>query len=390
MNITYGVVNTNLKKTSLRVIITHKGKVYRKSIGISVDNSTWSKSKQKSGNVATDHQLKLIRIGLESLLEPNSTPEDIERALSHIKGGTWMDEPEDTKKASVPTFWEYYKEWSERECTSKRQHQLAYRTVRRLMGDRYGWKDLDDTFYFILCKKMQKEGYAPNYQGNIIQRTKTVISEGYKMKYHSNDSYKSWKRTKEESFSVVLTPQEMQMMWDADLRGHDARVRDLAWLGYLTASRYSDYSRLSESNVVGDRLTFYQRKTDNPVLIPCSPKVITIFERNGGKAPKMAQPVFNRDLKEVCRKVGIDSIVQVPMSKRKIMKVEKDEPIYKYMLVSSHTLRRSGASALYKSGVPARVVRFLTGHTSDKQLFTYIKVGIEEGADMLAMSEFFK
>lgn len=389
MNISYNLKSPNSKVSPIRVVITHQGKVYRKAVGMSIDPASWNKSKQKADNLQVNHQLKLIRIGLESLLNETSTKEEIEQALAHVENGTWIDKVAVETKV-IPTFFEYYKEWSERPSTSKRQNMLAYRTVKSLMGEKYNWNDLDESFYFILCKRMEKEGYAVNYQGNLIQRTKTVISEGFKMKYHTNDSYKSWKRPKEESFSVILTPEEMQVLWDAELTGHDARVRDLAWLGYLTASRFSDYSRLRESNIVGDRLNFYQKKTDAPVLIPLSPKVKTIFDRNDGRAPKMVQAVFNRDIKEVCRKVGIDSIVQVPKSKRKIMGVEPNETIYKYQLVSSHTFRRSGASALYKSGVPARIVRFLTGHTSDKQLFSYIKVGIEEGADMLAMSEFFK
>lgn len=59
-------------------------------------------------------------------------------------------------------------------------------------------------------------------------------------------------------------------------------------------------------------------------------------------------------------------------------------------LVSSHTFRRSGASALYRAGVPAKVIRFLTGHKSDKTLFLYIKLNAEDGYQSLAGLEFFK
>ena len=182
----------------------------------------------------------------------------------------------------------------------------------------------------------------------------------------------------------------MDRLWNAELEGHDSRVRDLAMLGYLTASRFSDYSRLNEDNIQGDRISWIQEKTDEPVLIPCSPKIRTIFKRNGGRAPKMCSIVFNRDIKTVCKKVGIDEVIQVPESKRKMMGRTKTEPVYKYELVSSHTFRRSGASALYRSGVPARVVRFLTGQKDDRTLFKYIKLNIEDGADMLAESDFFK
>ena len=125
-------------------------------------------------------------------------------------------------------------------------------------------------------------------------------------------------------------------------------------------------------------------------MIPCSPKIKAILERNNGRAPKMADQVFNREIKNVCRKVGITDVIQVPISTRRKKGWDDNKAVEKWEMVSSHSFRRSGASALYRSGVPARVVRYLTGHTTDKQLFKYIKIDKEEGLELLARSGFFK
>ena len=387
MNIAFALVSPSKKESPIRVIITHKGKVFRKSIGLSCPTIAWSKTRHKSNTPAINERLTDIRNGLESVLDFDSSASDIEFALSRIVNGHWNDtlQADDT-----PTFWEYFKEWSERPCSSQRQHRLTYNTTLRLMGGVWTWDNMDSRFYQSILTKMKAEGYATNYQGNIIQRIKTVMSEGRKLGYHSNTAYTEWKRPAEESFSIALNEREMQMLWDADLTPGERRVADLAWLGYLTASRYSDYSRLTSDNIHGDTIRFVQRKTDSEVLIPCSPKIKTILERNKGRAPKMVDVVFNREIKEVCRKVGIDSVIQVPRSTRKIKGWADDKVVYKWELVSSHSFRRSGASALYRSGVPARVVRYLTGHTTDKQLFKYIKIDKEEGLELLSQSDFFK
>ena len=387
MNIIFALVSPSRKESPIRVIITHKGKVFRKSIGLSCPAIAWSRVKHKSNRPAINERLKEIRDGLESVLDADSTFDDVEFALSRVEGGHWNDT---LPMLDRPTFWQHFHEWSERPCTSQRQHRLTYNTVLRLMGGVWTWENMDARFYQSLIKKMQENGYSPNYQGNIVQRVKTVMSEGRKMGYHSNMSYLKWKRPSEESFSIALTESEMMLLWEGELTPGERRVADLAWLGYLTASRFSDYSRLTSDNIYQDCIRFFQKKTDGEVMIPCSPKIRTIFERNGGHAPRISAQVFNREIKEVCRKVGIDSIIQVPKSTRLKKGWPDDKQIRKWELVSSHSFRRSGASALYRSGVPARVVRYLTGHTTDKQLFKYIKIDKEEGLEMLSQSAFFK
>ena len=66
--------------------------------------------------------------------------------------------------------------------------------------------------------------------------------------------------------------------------------------------------------------------------------------------------------------------------------VEKHQ---RWELVSTHTARRTGATLLYKSGVPIALCRLCTGHTTDQMFMRYLKIGKEEGAQLLAKSEFF-
>ncbi len=395
MRISFNLKGRTEKESPIRVVVSHRGQTYRKSIGLSTPTKTWKSKSQRSGNAVTDSALKAIQTGLESVLNDLSDEADIKAALDRVHEGRWVEDSAPSRPAisrvpSAPAFLEYYWEWANRPGSTRRQNRTTYKKLVELMGEGYGWEDLDDRFYNLLVFRMKEQGLSENYQGNIVQRTKTVMSEAYKFGYHHNDSFRGWKRPREDSFAVALTPQEMQMLWDAELTGRLARVRDIMWVGYLTASRYSDYSRFNQSWIRDGMINFVQKKTDVPVLIPCSPKLQTILDRNGGRVPQMSSQKYNEGIKDVCRLVGINSIVQVPASMRKIKGWTLDEPIEKWRLCTTHTLRRSGASNLYKSGVPAKVVRYLTGHTSDAALFKYIKIDREEGAAILAKSDFFK
>ena len=61
MNINFNPVSLERKASSLRVIITHKGKVYRRTTGLMVDTKSWSKTKQRSGTAKTDARIREIR-----------------------------------------------------------------------------------------------------------------------------------------------------------------------------------------------------------------------------------------------------------------------------------------------------------------------------------------
>lgn len=59
-------------------------------------------------------------------------------------------------------------------------------------------------------------------------------------------------------------------------------------------------------------------------------------------------------------------------------------------MVSSHTARRTGATLLYKSGVPIKQCMMITGHKSESTFLGYIRISKEENAELLSKNPFFK
>jgi integrase len=62
----------------------------------------------------------------------------------------------------------------------------------------------------------------------------------------------------------------------------------------------------------------------------------------------------------------------------------------KWELVSSHTARRTGATNMYKAGIPTLAIMKVTGHTSESSFLKYINISKEENARMLAEHPYFK
>jgi len=50
----------------------------------------------------------------------------------------------------------------------------------------------------------------------------------------------------------------------------------------------------------------------------------------------------------------------------------------------SHTARRSGATNMYKQGIPSIDIMKITGHTKESTFMRYIKISKEETAERIA------
>ena len=390
-------INFNLKDraaevSAVRLIITHKGRVYRKYTGISVKTRQWKRTK-RDGQMPTNprdaEKLKEIRLALESRLDEYSGENDILRAIDDVlsdKSAHYT--PLASVERSRPSFWEYFREWGGRDCPGIRQRARTCRLIAETMGTSDDWEDVDEAYYLRLVQRMNERGYSRNYQGSIIARLKTVMSEGYRMKYHRNDDFRRFKKTAEQPETVYLTEDEVERLWRLELQDStECRVRDLFLIGVFTVARFSDYSRLSEKNISGGYITFTQRKTADSVMIPLSPKVAAILRRNGGRAPEVGQNLFNREIKVVCMKAGIGGRVQVTRSRGTR---HETSMVPKWKMVSSHTARRTGATLLHKTGIPVQSLMLITGHRSIQSLMHYLRLTKEENARNLKDNPFFK
>lgn len=372
----------HLHKHSIRVAVSHKGKQYKRVTGLTTDPANWDAGAKSLRARCKDRAVILDLMTIHSRLTEREitarTEEDVLAALDYALGV--KERKQKPTPPPLPSFWEYFDSWGNRPSSSQRQRALAVRVVARLMGRKENWDEIDSAYWFKLQRKMEDEGYSQNYRWNIGTRLKCVMHEGYKLKYHRNEEFKEFRVKKEQTEAIALTPAEIELLWACKPQGELMRkVRDLALIGYYSAARFSDYSRLSLDNIRDGRLEFVQQKTGDKVLIPAAPRLVELLERNGGYAPDVNQIVFNRYVKQLAKDAGITGFVEI-----------RGEIIPRWKAVQSHTFRRSAVTALYLSGVPIRDCMFVSGHKDIKAFQLYLKIGKEDAAERLAKAAFFK
>lgn len=374
--------------TPLIVIVSHHGKKFKKSTGIIVRPEYFRKQRVK--DEAVNQKLRLIENTLNERLDQFSTDSAVIEALEYavsLASGKERRIPQGGDRKDTPSFYAYFEEWANRDTPQKRQRRNSLKLIRDSLGDNYDWETVDTAFYFRLIQRLKDKGYSVNYIGSVVKKLKTVMSEGYKLKYHKNEDYHQFSSPMEQSDTVYLSKEEVDRLWSLELKDPVlAKARDLFLLGCYTAMRFSDYSRLSTQNIRNGMIYFTQQKTADSVVIPASPRVVAILKRNGGEAPAMIQEVFNRKIKEVCIKAKINQKIEVTRSRGHRHETELVE---KWKLVSSHTARRTGATLLYQSGVPASACMVITGHRTESSFYKYIRTTKEENAKALANNPFF-
>lgn len=376
-------------KSPIRVVIHHKSKTYSKAIGITVPTARW-KMPKRGPQYCTDtkvaEKLRKISLYLDTYLDSSSSEADVRRVLSGIAGGR-AELPEETTSPKK-TFWEFYDEYVQRERPSKKQHISNHNMVAEVMGREDDWEDLTADWFRRLVEGFNERGYSDNYKSTIITKLKSCLNEAYEEGYHRNTAYMKVKKSFTPSDTIYLTAEEIERLWELKPREkHDAEVRDLFLLGFYCAARYGDYSQLNKSMIRDGVIHLTSHKTGVESLIPCSPRVVTILNRNKGKAPVMTQEELNRGIKKVCMMAKINQSVTTTIVKggKQIKKVSP-----KWKLVSSHTARRSAATQLVLRGLPERSVMLLTGHKTHTAFATYVRLTKEENASNLKNEPFFQ
>lgn len=155
-------------------------------------------------------------------------------------------------------------------------------------------------------------------------------------------------------------------------------ARDWLLISCYTGQRLSDFMRFVPEMIVGNNLNFIQKKTGKIMTIAIHPKVIEILAKRKGQFPyAISDQKYNDYIKLVCEIAELTQKIKGTMKvetapKSKIYR-NKTGMFRKCDLVTSHIGRKSYATNFYEI-MPAYLVMNNTGHTTEQQLLTYLKV----------------
>lgn len=196
---------------------------------------------------------------------------------------------------------------------------------------------------------------------------------------------------KNDTNDIYLTEIEINNIYKCDLEfDYLDNARDWFIIGLRTGLRVSDLLKLDKSYIDDDGyICLTTKKTDYPVIIPLHEQVKKILSKRNGDFPRqISDQKFNKYIKIVAEKSGltqkvsgarIDEVEILEKNKKKTIhrKVNKKYP--KFELVTSHTCRRTFATNLYGK-LDTLTIMKITGHSTEKQFLSYIKITPKEYA----------
>lgn len=228
---------------------------------------------------------------------------------------------------------------------------------------------------------------APNTTGEYVRVIKALLNKAKEQGYDTTPDLSKFTTTKEKTLSVALSEDEIERIFNHDFSQNKEleNARDLIILGVWTGLRVSDFMNLPSINPQDKFIEVEPQKTRNSsgakVVIPLHHHIKKMIEERGMPQP-IQESTFNKLIKEVCKIVGIDQLVEG--SKMNSRTRRKEVGVFpKYQLISSHTCRRSFATNLYLMNFPTLSIMKITGHTTEQSFLSYIKVTPKEHAQKL-------
>ena len=205
------------------------------------------------------------------------------------------------------------------------------------------------------------------------------------MEVHPYSSYiESFKQKSSDRILHILNPLEIKEIKELQ---HVPEVyqESYKWLliGLCLGQRVSDLLKLSPDNLrkanSGLYIDILQQKTKKAVTVGVAdPLVIKILENEFPR--RVSQVIFNKQIKEICKMVGIEELVSGFKNNPKTRRKEiVNAP--KYEFVTSHIMRRSFASNYYGK-IETPLLMNITGHSKESTFLAYI--GTHQNKDALA------
>ncbi len=274
----------------------------------------------------------------------------------------------DYKKSTIKVWKEFRTQFKE------------YQSKRKKLN----YDDITIEFYDSFTEYFYKKKYSINSVGKQVKFVKALMKVAKEKGYHKNDqfAYKKFQVVKHEADTVYLTQDELQKLYDLELKEKHLEVaRDVFLIGCCLAMRYSDYSRITKERVKTiEGFKFIQlstQKTGTRVTVPVNEMCDSLLKKYDYTLPRTHEPKVNKYVKILCKKAGIDSPEELTSTKGGAV-LKKDVP--KHEMVSTHTARRTGATLMFFEGIPVTTIRKITGHKTESAFMRYLRLNDEQAA----------
>jgi len=249
------------------------------------------------------------------------------------------------------------------------QYRFLLPMIETFIGKQPEWTDLSKSNLLKI-----KKGFLETLSANTVRTYVSILKSTFNrasedVKIPCKDYETILNVRKEASTSVYLSEEELERLIRVAMKSKPERyVRTMFAIESFTGCRLSDAEKLTESNIHGDRLTYVSIKTKTEATVPLKPIVRELLEQLKTLKP-VTTAAFDRIIKRLCFRANI-------RQEEKVFRGGKDISLPKYLLVSSHTARRTFATNLYLRGLDLYAISKYMGHSSITMSEGYICSGM--------------
>jgi integrase len=237
-------------------------------------------------------------------------------------------------------------------------------------------KDFED-----YCIRME---YMPNTIARAVRFFKTVCNYAKANGVPTHFQLDSIKAKYLKVDFIYLNLDEIKKIEDLEkekIPNYLDNARDWLLISCYCGQRISDFLRFDKSMIRYEKdrsgrsiplIEFTQFKTEKEMTFPLDYKILEIMKKYNGEFPKIiSEQKLNKYIKTVCKEAGLVEMVYGTKFDSTIKK-KVYKQYEKWELVSSHIGRRSFSSNNYGGVIPTSFLKYITGHSTEALLLTYI------------------
>lgn len=416
--------NKNGKSSVIFAIVRYNGERYKRSVGISTEVRYWNADSQTCREIKDYPRASSVNIRLRKVKQACDAVCDEMTAQFQILNSDEFWKRVDLlltgTRSNKMLFLEYAKTYAERrEKTDNHNTAKQYLTTynklvefEKQYREHLRFEDINLRFYNKLKQFMRNQGYADSYFAMLAKCIKVIYRDARDVD-GLHDLHETEKRgfstTQTSPKTIYLSLEELEQIYKvkitreliikhfpelANLPPHKMElkiatlntVRNKFLIGAYTALRVSDYNRMTDINVDGNFIKITTRKTGAAVVIPIHPTLRKIIDSGFNLATPISEQKINQHIKEIARCAGITKLTEGV----KIVNGRSSSGYWKKCdMITTHTARRSGATNMYKAGIPTLSIMYITGHKTERAFLKYIKITQEENAELMAKNTYF-
>lgn len=242
-----------------------------------------------------------------------------------------------------------------------------------------------------------EEVYSDKLSQNTAANYNTAIMMFFKYTYkewHQNDIFKQegvMLQQEDIDHGVYYKESEIMALYKIPLTGIDEVARDMFVYGCHTCMRVGDHYRHTNVNITPDYIVLTTRKRGSNVTIPLHPVAKEILKKYNGNPPKVM--AINTIIKRVCKEAkGPDGkylFHDVVTFKRTEGGKVHERILPRWVLTTSHTMRRSFATNAILAGMPDDWIMRIGGWKTYEAFQKYKRATNMDIANVAAQHPFF-